>query len=243
MQKKLSIGYLLISGLFLNGCFLGNSADGIIKKSIAFYGMDKLDGKTIDFDFREKHFTVKFNKDTFFYESTFKDDSLGIIKDQLSNHGFAREQNGVIIPLSQKDSVKYAESLNSVVYFAFLPLKLNDNAVNAKVLRSVQIKGKEYNQVEVTFDPKNGGSHHNDVFYFWFDAGDNSMDYFAYGAGGNRFRAMDGLINSNGLYLQNYVNLESDSTQKQDLKDFHILFEQDKLNTLSYIKLQNLVVK
>jgi len=243
MERKFSILLVAISVLVLAGCSIGESADSIIKKSIAFYGMDKLDGKTIDFDFRAKHFKVKLNKGEFFYESTYKNDSLGLIKDQLSNHGFVREQNGLVIPLSQKDSVKYAESLNAVIYFAFLPLKLTDEAVRAKILRTVQVKGKDYNQIEVSFDAENGGNHYDDVFYFWFDVKDHSMDYFAYSKGGNRFRAINGLINSDGLYLQNYVNLESKNNDKSALKDYYVLFEQDKLNTLSYITLKNLSVK
>ncbi len=242
MQNKLSIVLVAITLFLLTACSFGENANGIIKRSIAFYGMDKLDGKTIDFDFREKHFTIKLNKGDYFYESTLKD-SLGMVKDQLSNHGFVREQNGLVIALSQKDSIKYAESLNSVVYFALLPLKLKDKAVKAKFLRTVQVKGKEYQQVEVSFGDKDGGSHHDDIFYFWFDAKDSSMDYFAYSKGGNRFRAIDGLINTDGIYLQNYINLENKRDLKKDLKDYHILFEQDKLSTLSHITLENLSIK
>ena len=154
-----------------------------------------------------------------------------------------RELNGLVVPLSNKDSLKYAESLNSVVYFAFLPLKLKDDAVEAKFLRSVQVKGKEYNQIEVTFDKENGGTHNDDVYYFWFDAKDNSMDYFAYSNGGNRFRALNGLIDDGELYLQNYYNLENKNDSKTPLKDYHILFEQDKLSLLSKITLENLKVK
>lgn len=243
MQNKILITLSAMLFSVLSACSFGENANSIIKRSIAFYGMNKLDGKTIDFDFRQKHFTVKLNQGDFFYQSTFKDDSLGLIKDQLSNHGFVREQNGLVIPLSQKDSVKYSEALNSVVYFAFLPLKLQDDAVEAKFLRSVQIKGKLYHQIEIGFSNKNGGSHHDDVFYYWFDDKDSSMDYFAYSKGGNRFRAMNGLINSTGLYLQNYTNLENKGDQKVELKDYYKLFEQDKLSVLSQITLENLTVK
>ena len=242
MQKKVSLIIIAALSLCLTSCFFNDSANGIIKRSIEFYGMDKLDGKTIDFDFREKHFTIKLNKGDFFYETTFKD-SLGLVKDQLTNRGFVRERDGLVVPLSLKDSVKHAEALNSVVYFALLPLKLKDDAVEAKFLRVVQVKGKDYQQVEVGFDDEDGGSHHDDVFYFWFDSKDSSMDYFAYSKGGNRFRAMDGTVSSNGIYLQNYINLENRKSTKKELIDYHILFEQDKLNTLSQITLKNLKIK
>lgn len=204
--------------------------------------MDKLEGKKVSFDFRGKHFEIKQNKGDYFYQSTIKDSS-GVTKDQLSNHGFVREVNGLVTPLSEKDSIKYAESLNSVVYFAFLPLKLQDDAVNAKYLRSVQVKGKEYNQIEVTFDKENGVSHNDDTFYFWFDAKDHSMDYFAYSKGGERFRAINGLIKNGNFYFQNYLNLENKTPRDKPLKDYHILFEQDKLNVLSEIILENLKVE
>ncbi|HEX7367361.1 MAG TPA: DUF6503 family protein [Pelobium sp.] len=242
MHNKILAVLIVAVSIITSGCSFGESANSIIKRSIAFYGMNKLNGKTIDFDFRKKHFTVKLNEGAFFYQSTFKDGSLGLIKDQLSNHGFVRERNGLVIPLSEKDSVKYAEALNAVVYFAFLPLKLQDDAVNARFMRSVQINGKLYHQIEVTFDAENGGSHHDDVFYFWFDDKDSSMDYFAYSKGGNRFRAINGLINAKGLYLQNYLNLENKNNQKTALKDYYKLYEQDKLHLLSEIELKNLVV-
>ncbi|WP_442794374.1 DUF6503 family protein [Pelobium manganitolerans] len=241
MRRSFIYGFFAVFACTLLGCF-GENANKIIDKSIAFYGMDKIEGKTIEFDFREKHFKVKKHKGNFYYESSYRDDSLGLVKDKLSNHGFAREVNGRLMPLSGKDSVKFAESLNSVVYFAFLPLKLKDEAVQAKFLRTVQIKGSDYLQVEVTFAKENGGDHYDDTFYFWFDARDKSMDYFAYSKGGDRFRAGNGLIRDKGLYLQNYVNLENKNPEKTALKDYYKLFEQDKLSTLSYIELRNLKV-
>lgn len=244
MQMKFFILVITLTALFFAGCSPGANPDKIIKKSIAFYGMNKVEGKTVDFDFRDKHFKVMLDDEDFFYESTFKDDSLGLIKDQLSNHGFVREQNGLVVALSEKDSIKYATSLNSVVYFAFLPLKLKDDAVKSKYLRTVQVKGKAYHQLEVSFKPEKGGSHHDDVFYFWFDEKDSSMDYFAYSEGGNRFRALKGLVKANdGLYLQNYLNLENKNEEKAQLKDYHILFEQDKLNVLSEVTLENVTIK
>ncbi len=241
MRKKYLLGVVLFA-LFATGCSSNPGVNNIINKSIAFYGMDKLDGKTIDFDFREKHFTVQLKGGNFVYQSSFTD-SIGSIKDRLTNDGFTRERDGQAVKLSSKDSTKFSESLNSVIYFAFLPLKLKDKAVNAKFLRSVPINGKTYNQVEVTFGKQEGGSHFDDVFYYWFDAKDHSMDYFAYSKGGNRFRALNGLVSSGDLYLQNYINLEAPEDDKRDLKDYHVLFEQDKLIKLSEITLKNLEVK
>ncbi|MBK0382099.1 hypothetical protein I5M32_03925 [Pedobacter sp. SD-b] len=244
MQKNYFFFTLIVISLGLSSCNLSPSPQKIIDHSIHFYGMDNLDNKTIDFDFRNFHYSVKLDKSEWFYERSFVDSTLGKVKDQLSSHGLVREINGLVTPLSTKDSVKYAESVNSVVYFALLPLKLNDDAVQKKYLKSVMIKGMPYDEIEVSFKQENGGMHHDDVFYFWFDAEDHSMDYFAYSKGGNRFRAINGLIKSGeGYYFQDYQNFEYKGNKKLPLSDYYVLFEQDKLSKLSEIDLRNIVVR
>lgn len=234
---------LIILALAISSCYQKPDAQKIINESISLYGMDKIDGKTISFDFRAKHFEIKFNGGNYFYESTFSSDSLGQIKDQLSNKGFVREINGLVTPQTEKDSLKHTEAINSVVYFAFLPLKLNDEAVKKTFLKTVSIKEKSYHQIEVSFASENGGSHFDDVFYYWFDSEDSSLDYFAYSAGGNRFRAFKSDINSGGLSLQNYINYQSKEGEKTPLKDYPLLFEKNELEKLSEIVLENLSVK
>ena len=77
--------FILFLDLIICSCSQKPDAQEIIDKSIAFYGMDKLDQKIISFDFREKHFLVKLNGGNYYYESTFTTDSLGKVVDQLSN--------------------------------------------------------------------------------------------------------------------------------------------------------------
>jgi len=233
---------VIIFVLTISSCTQKPDAQKIINKSIVFYGMDKLDQKTISFDFREKHFLVQLNGGKYFYESTFSNDSLGQIKDQLSNRGFTREISDIIIPISSKDSLRYAAAVNSVVYFALLPLKLNDAAAQKKYLRTVKIKNKNYEQIEVTFNKANGGKDFDDVYYFWFDAQDYSMDYFAYSSGGNRFRAVSSIKESKGLKLQNYTNYKASDNEKTKLLDYGAIYEQNKLIKLSEINLEHLKV-
>jgi hypothetical protein len=234
---------IIIFVLTISSCTQKPDAQKIINKSIVFYGMDKLDQKTISFDFREKHFEVQFNGGNYLYESTFSTDSLGPIKDRLSNKGFVREIKGLITKQPEKDSLKHAESINSVFYFAFLPLKLNDQAVKKKLLKAVDIKGKTYQLVEVSFAIENGGSHYDDVFYYWFDSDDASLDYLAYSAGGNRFRAVQNTTNSTGLTLQNYINYKAKDGEQTLLINYPQLFEKNELEKLSEIVLENLAVK
>jgi hypothetical protein len=244
MQKKYVALYSIIFSLGLSACNLKPSAQSIIDKSIHYYGMDKLEGKTINFDFREYHFRIEIKGDEWFYERSFTDSTLGKVKDQLSAKGFVREIDGLVVPQNTKDSLKYAESVNSVVYFALLPLKLNDDAVQKKYMRTVMCNGRSYDQVEVTFEKESGGKHYDDIYYFWFKEDDHSMDYFAYSSGGDRFRAINGLVKTdNGFYFQNYINLEYKGDKKVPLSDYHILFEQDKLSRLSDINLTNVKVE
>ncbi|MEO5910813.1 MAG: DUF6503 family protein [Pelobium sp.] len=243
MQKTHSFLILLITILGLSACKFDGGAQKIVDQSIKFYGMDKLDGKTVTFDFREFHYTIKLNGGDYFYERSFTDSTLGKVKDQLSNHGFVREINGLITPQTEKDSLKYAASVNSVVYFSFLPLKLNDDATQKKFLKTTMVNGKEYDLIEVSFQKDKGGKDHDDTYYFWFDGFDHSMDYFAYSSGGNRFRAINGLVQSGDFFFQNYKNLVAKEGVKTPLIRYDKLFEEDKLIKLSDITLENLKVE
>ena len=231
---------ILLLALAICSCSQKPDAQKIIDKSIAFYGMDKLNQKTISFDFREKHFLVRLNGGNYFYESTFTTDSLGKVKDQLSNKGFVRQVNGLVCPQLEKDSINYMAAINSVVYFALLPLKLNDAATQKKYLRTIKIKDKNYEQIQVSFSVQNGGKDHDDVFYFWFDSNDYSMDYFAYSSGGNRFRAVSAIKEVNGLKLQNYINYKALENEKNKLLDYSSVYEQNNLIKLSEINFENI---
>jgi hypothetical protein len=244
MQKKYVFLFLVVLCLGISACSKTPSAQSVVDQSIHYYGMDELEGKTINFDFREFHYRVELKGDDWFYERSFTDSTLRKVKDQLSAKGFVREIDGLVVPQNSKDSLKYAESVNSVVYFALLPLKLNDDAVEKKYLRSVMCNGRNYHQIEVTFKKEKGGTHYEDVYYFWFKEKDKSLDYFAYSSGGNRFRSVNGLVKAgDGFFFQNYINLENKGDQKTPLSDYHILFEQDKLTKLSEINLTNIKVE
>lgn len=242
MQKQHNLLFLFIVLLGFTSCSNEHHAQKIIDQSITFYGMDKLNHKTIDFDFRQYHFTLKLDDGNFFYQRTFTDDSLGKVKDQLSNHGFVREINGLVVPQSAKDSTKFADAVNSVAYFALLPLKLNDPGVQKEYLRSLMVNGKMYDEIAVNFAKANGGKDYDDTFYFWFDQVDHSMDYLAYSTGGIRFRAVRTINRSGDFKFQDYDNLTSKPGTKTPLKDYGKLFEEDKLIKLSQIEINHLKV-
>src|SRR5690606_32621944 len=96
---------------------------------------------------------------------------------ELTNEAFTERINNTYVALSAKDSMAFAESLNSVVYFALLPSFLQDDAVNSSLEGEDEIHGKEYYRIKVSFDEDGGGVDFEDVYLYWFDKSDYSMDY------------------------------------------------------------------
>jgi hypothetical protein len=60
--------------------------------------------------------------------------------------------------LPEEKETAYANSLNSVIYFALLPHGINDDAVNKEYLAETTIKDQPYHKIKITFDPEGGGS-------------------------------------------------------------------------------------
>lgn len=236
--------YLLIIGwaYLITGCSRPD-AQTIVDKSIAFYNMEKLQNATLEFDFRKLHFKAAQYDGKFRYERMFID-STGNVHDILSNDGFKRFVNNKELKLSAEDAKKYAESVNASIYFLYQPLKLNDPSVIKKYLGEIIIKDKTYHKVEVTFQQEGGGEHHADVFYYWFDTEDFSMDHFAYSAGGNRFRSVSKSHQLGEVILQDYINYQpplGDSVTP--LIKYDSLYNVGKLRELSRIEFNNVVVK
>ena len=237
--------YLLSSLLItlLYSCSSETAPQRIINKSISYYKMDKLLNSTLEFKFRTADFKVMQKDGNFKYERRFTD-STGNVHDILDNTGFKRILNGTELKLEEKDYLKYSESLNAVIYFLQLPLKLNDPAVIKKYIGETSIKGKRYHKIEISFDQSKGGADHNDVYYYWFDTEDYSMDHFAYSAGGNRFREVLRTQEAGGVIFQDYINYQMppDDSVTTVFK-YDSLFEAGKLKELSRIELKNIVLR
>jgi hypothetical protein len=234
--------YLILMLFIISGCSEPD-ARKIIDKSIAFYNMDKLTNATLEFKFRAASFKVMQNGGQFKYERFFSD-STGNVHDILSNEGFKRILDGKELQLDQRDSDKYRQSLNAVVYFLYLPLKLNDASVVKKYLGKSKIKGKTYHKIEISFEKSKEAGDHSDVFYYWFDTEDYSMDHFAYSSGGNRFREVLRTQEAGGVIFQDYVNYQmplDDSVTTVDKYDS--LYEAGRLRVLSQIELKDIVLK
>jgi hypothetical protein len=239
---KQSFAFIFILSIFSIFLSCSNPRDPqkIIDKSIRFYQMEKLKNASLEFTFRNAKFKVMQNDGKYRYERTFSD-STGFVHDILDNQGFSRELNGQKLQLGRTDISKYSQSLNAVVYFLYLPLKLNDVSVIKKYVEKVKIKGKSYHKIEVSFDQNEGGSDHSDVYYYWFDSKDYSMDHFAYSAGGNRFREALKIHDVSGVLFQDYINYQMPLNDSiTSVIKYDSLFDAGKLRELSKIEFKDM---
>ncbi len=216
----------------------------IINSAIQKAGLDQLSQSSATFDFRDKHYSYLKNGGKFKYKRAFTDKDGKQIRDELSNTGFNRWTDGDSTILEEKKARAYANSVNSVIYFAFLPFSLNDPAVNAKYLGKVDINGKSYNKIKVTFKEEGGGDDFEDTFIYWFETETYSMDYLAYeyhtDGGGMRFREAFNPRKINGVLIQDYKNYKPKGSIALDNIDE--AFESNELELLSEIVLENVQV-
>ncbi|NRS88002.1 hypothetical protein HNQ02_000912 [Flavobacterium sp. 7E] len=217
-------------------------ADSIINTAIKAHGGDLYAKADYSFTFRDKKYRFKNDGNNYEYSSEVqKGDSL--IKDVMINSDFTRYINSQKQNLTAEDAGKYGESLNSVIYFATLPHKLQDASVHKKYVEETTIKGKKYDVIEVTFGQDGGGKDFDDQYHYWINKETHLMDYFAYNyqvnEGGVRFRAAFNTRVVDGVTFQDYINYEA--PVKTPLKNLPALHEQGKLKEASKILTENVV--
>lgn len=216
------------------------TAQEIIDKAMIVAGADKVANASISFDFRDKSYEAIRKNGVFQLKRSF--DS---ITDVLSNQGFQRFVNENPSQLSDSLATVYSNSVNAVHYFSVLPFGLNDKAVRKKLLPSTTILKKEYYKIEVSFSENGGGEDFEDVFVYWIDIENFTIDYLAYSfhtnGGGKRFRAIKNQQVVEGIRFVNFVNYQP----KNDNTPLSVLdkaFEDNALSKVSEIVLENLKV-
>jgi len=235
--------------LILVGCSGSNQKEieseprkGIIDRSIDFHFEDK--NPNFSFLFRDRSFSIDYSPEKFEYTSTYAD-SLGAHLRVLNNYGYLEYLDGEQVVLSVKDSLSHSESVNSVSYFNLLPLVLKEPAVQAEELGLEEIDSKAYHKIQVSFAQKGGGSDFQDVYYYWFDTLDYSMDYLAYSfvvnGGGTRFRKAENFRKVNGIGVQDYLNYKGPASP-DSLKYISDLYKNNKLPLLSEIRVSGIKV-
>ncbi len=221
-----------------------NDAQKIIDKAIHTAGGDKFLNSTIEFDFRDRHYTTRRDGDNFSHERVFQD-STDTIHDFLNNKGFYREINNQKVDVPDSMAVKYARSVNATIYFALLPYGLNDEAVQKKFMGNTTIDDQPYFIVEVSFKEEGGGEDFNDVFLYWIHEENYTMDYLAYlyytDGGGLRFRNFYNRRSVNDILFQDYINYKpkNDAATITELED---LYKKGELEEFSRIELKDIKV-
>lgn len=222
------------------------TAQQIIDKTIENAGGNIYENTAMQFTFRDIQYS-SLRKDGVYELTRNFTDSLGEIKDVLSNSGFNRFRNSEIVVLADSTANKYSNSLNSVHYFVQLPFGLNDAAVQKELAGETEIKGRKYYSIQVTFNQEGGGTDHDDVYMYWINKDEFTLDYFAYkfytGDGGIRFREAYNPRTIDGLRFVDYKNYKIEPWQSVDLKNLGKLFADGKLEFLSDIKTEDVVVQ
>lgn len=219
-----------------------SKAENILDEAIAAHGGDLYNSAHYSFVFRKNIYQFKNDDSSYEYTKTYKKrDSL--ITDVLKNGDFSRTFNNQPISLSDKAIASGTGAINSVIYFATLPYKLNDKSVHSKFIENTKIKGENYDVIMVTFSKDGGGEDYDDEYYYWINSNTKKIDYLAYNysvnEGGVRFRVAYNRRVVDGITFQDYTNYEAEVGTP--LKDLPALFEANKLIELSKIKTEDVI--
>ncbi len=219
-----------------------DKAEAIVNEAIKAHGGHLYDSAAYGFTFRSKLYSFTNSGSHYKYEVKRKEKDWQVL-DVLVDDEFTRFVGNEEKSLSEKDKAKYVGALNSVIYFATLPHKLNDEAVNKAYKGTTTIKGVEYDVVRVTFDEEGGGQDHDDEFCYWINAKTKTVDYLAYNyqvnEGGVRFRSAYNPRTVDGIRFQDYVNYKAPLATP--LEELPVLYEKELLKELSRIETEDIV--
>jgi len=220
------------------------SAQTIVDSAISVACNGNCENASMDFTFRNRCYVSTRNGGAYQFERIFED-STGVTRDILTNNGFERYKNDVLVTLADSIASKYANSVNSVLYFAQLPFGLNAPAVKKELLGEALIKGKNYYEVGIRFAEEGGGTDFEDEFVYWISTETYTVDYLAYSyatnGGGIRFREAYNPRSVEGIRFVDYNNYKP-KTLEVPLTELDSLFEKGELNLLSKIETEAVAV-
>jgi hypothetical protein len=219
-----------------------NSGVDILNLAIAQHGGTRYDSAFYQFEFRGNTYTFHNQGDNYVYTKTTLNDTDTIV-DVLSNTDFKRSINQIEVAVSDSEKTQYSEGINSVIYFATLPYKLNDPAVQSTYAGEQTIKGKNYDMIRVTFSAENGGADFEDAYQYWINKNNHTVDYLAYNykvnGGGVRFRSAYNPRIIEGVYFQDYINFKAPVGTPLD--SLALMYEQNTLEELSRIETEKVL--
>lgn len=217
------------------------AGDILINQVIKAHGGVAYDSAHFQFVFRDITYRFQNKGEEYIYEreGVIKGDS---IHDILNNGQLSRVKNGVQVNLEPEEAKKYAESINSVIYFATLPYKLKDEAVIPKIKDTIQINAIDYQVIQVKFKQEGGGTDFEDEYYYWINEDTKEIDFLAYNyqvnGGGVRFRSAYNKRRVNGILFQDYINYKA--PVGTPLNRLPNLWESNRLEELSRIETESI---
>lgn len=221
---------------------LDPAALSILDRALEAHGSQRLREVNYSFIFRGKRFEFIIENGKEVYRSFYEKEGTTYY-DRIESGTFHRLIDDVPQTLNEKESYSGFETLNSVIYFATLPHKLRDPAVNLYTAGTATIKGKAYDVLRVNFDEEGGGVDHDDNFLYWINQETGRIDYLAYdyktNKGGVRFRSAFNPRVVAGVLFQDYVNYKAPIGTA--LIDLPAHYEQDKLEELSIIATEEVI--
>jgi len=245
MKRVLIVSVLLLSFACKEKPQKSVTVQEIVDHSIEDSGGELYKDHSTSFIFRDKKYVSEHTDGKKVLKRIFMLDSTEIM-DVKSGNDFQRFMNDSLVSVPDTMAVKYANSVNSVHYFARLPYGLNDAAVNKELLGKETIAGKEYFKIKVTFDQAGGGDDFDDTYLYWFDVESFKPDYLAYdfhvNGGGQRFRKAYNERYVNGIRFVDYENYKPKSKDSKIL-EIGQLFDRDELELLSKIELTDIKVE
>jgi len=242
---KIALFLLCLVTLFFVACKSTNAvvspptskAAALLQATVQAHGGELYDKAHYAFEFRDKSYIFKNNGDRYYY-SVLSERGETTRTDELTNDNFTRTEGLKEIHLSEVDKKRFGASLNSVIYFATLPHKLLDPAVNLEHNGSASIKGQDYEVLGVTFDEEGGGADHDDEYYYWINTSTKLIEFLAYNysvnGGGVRFRSAYNVRRVAGIVFQAYINYKAPTGTP--LSELPGLYENASLTKLSVIE-------
>ncbi|WP_029036888.1 DUF6503 family protein [Salinimicrobium xinjiangense] len=223
-----------------------SEADKIISEAIERAGGEKYKKANIEFEFRKTLYTSKRNNGQYEFTRTITDSTNTTYYDVLNNAGFTRFHANEQVPISDSLAGVYSESVNAVHYFVQLPFGLNDDAVIKELVGQDTINDKIYHEIKVTFKQEGGGVDHEDIYMYWIEKDEYTVDYLAYrffvNDGGIRFRKAVNPRTVKGIRFVDYENYKTDelSIPLENLDD---MFQKGELTKVSQIENEILKVE
>ena len=241
-----SIAFLFLFSLAACQQQANENAQKAVDRAIEAHGGQEFEQAHFTFDFRDRRYIYKREGGLFEYRRLFTDSTGQQLVDILTNSGFTRLINGDTTQVSEKKAQAYTNSINSVMYFALLPYRLNDPAAQKEYLGQAVIEGEPYHKIKVTFTQEGGGEDYQDEFIYWFHQDKNTLDYLAYSFqendGGYRFRKAYNPRTVGGIRWQDYINYKPASSEAIELEQMEELFQAGQLEEVSRIELKNIEV-